>query len=84
MWEYWPQVKITDAYGLAVIPAGYAVRGDYTQFFGLLEYAAFWTATSDPEDNTMAICRYINVNEPEVYVDSRHKASFGASVRCVQ
>ena len=54
MWEYWPQVKITNSTGLSVIPAGYAVLGDYNQFYGLLEYAAFWTATSDSEDDTMA------------------------------
>ena len=84
MWEYWPHVKITNSTGLSVIPAGYALLGDYNQFYGMLEYAAFWTATSDAEDDTMALCRYINVNEAEVFVDSRHKASFGASVRCVK
>ena len=84
MWEYWPQVKITNSTKLSVIPAGYAILGDYHQFSGLEEYAAFWTATTDPSDDTMALCRYINVNEAEVYVDSRHKTSFGASVRCVK
>ena len=84
MWEYWPQVKITNSTGLSVIPAGYAVLGDYNQFYGMLEYAAFWTATSDPADDTMALCRYINVNEAELFVDARDKASFGASVRCVK
>lgn len=84
MWEYWPQVKITNAKGLSAIPSGYAVLGNHHQFSGFMDYAVFWTASSDPEDDTKALCRTINVNEPEVYVGSHDKATFGASVRCVK
>ena len=84
MWEYWPNVRITNFTGLSVIPSGYAVRSSHNQFSGLLEYAAFWTADSDPDDPTKALYRYINANRPEVFFGSGDKASFGASVRCVK
>ena len=84
LWEYWPQVKITNNKWLSAIPSGYAVKGDYYQFSGFMQYAAFWTADSDPADATKALYRYINVNQPEVYTASADKATFAASVRCVK
>ncbi|MBR5699642.1 MAG: hypothetical protein IKX37_00955 [Bacteroidales bacterium] len=84
MWEYWPQVKITNSKLTSVVPSGYAVKGDYNAFTGFKEYAAFWTADADPEDASMAQYRYINVNHPEIYKASADKATFCASVRCVK
>jgi uncharacterized protein (TIGR02145 family) len=84
MWEYWPQVKITNSKLTSVVPSGYAVKGDYNSFTGFKEYAAFWTADADPEDASMAQYRYINVNHPEIYKASADKATFCASVRCVK
>ena len=84
LWEYWPEVNITNSSRMSVIPSGYALRGDFNQFKGVNNYAVFWTATTDPADASLALCRYINVKLPEIFVDSRDKASFGASVRCVK
>ena len=84
LWEYWPQVKITNSTGMGIIPAGYAVISDHSQFSGLCDYAAFWTADSDPHDAEKALYRYINVNDPVVFTGSADKKSFGASVRCVK
>ena len=84
LWEYWPQVKITNSTGMGIIPAGYAVLSEHNQFSGLCDYAAFWTADSDPDDAGKALYRYINVNDPVVFTGSADKASFGASVRCVK
>jgi uncharacterized protein (TIGR02145 family) len=84
MWEYWPEVRITNAKMMSVIPSGYAVRGDYNQFTGFKNFAAFWTADSDPEDASMAQYRYINVNRPEIFKASADKNTFCASVRCVR
>ena len=65
LWEYWPQVKITNSTRMAVLPAGYVVVSGHNKFTGFQDYAAFWTADSDPDDDTKALYRYINVNDPE-------------------
>ena len=71
MWEYWPAVgDITNASGLSIIPAGYAmlsskatspkqdehIDGSYPQalFKGYMEYAMFWTADMVEEEEGMA------------------------------
>lgn len=84
MWEYWPAVKITDAAGLAVIPAGYANKSDaHYAFVGIQNYAAFWTADLS-EDGTRALYRYFNVNSPDIFAAYADRHSFAASVRCVR
>lgn len=84
MWEFWPQVRITDASGLSAIPAGYFLHDGEGSFYGLNSYAAFWTASTVTGDDTQAYYRYINVNQPDIYLGRGDKASFGASVRCVR
>lgn len=92
MWEYWPEVgDITDASGLAVIPAGFANLGlrqddSYPQasFEGLNEYAAFWTADKVDGEEGMAYYRYLVVDQPDLFVGKGDARSFGASVRCVR
>lgn len=84
LWEYWPAVQITDAGGLAVLPAGYANKSDdFYAFVGVENYAAFWTSDLS-EDGTQALYRYINVNSPDFYAAYADKHSFAASVRCVR
>ena len=84
MWEYWPDVKITGQFGLAVLPAGYANKdGDFHAFVGINQYAAFWTSDLS-EDGTQALYRYFNVNSPDVFAGYADKNSFAASVRCVR
>lgn len=83
MWEYWPQVKITNEAGLSILPVGYAIDpGNAPKFTGLDSYAAFWTADSDSEDT--GFCRYIYVKQNDILVGARDKSSFRASVRCVK
>ena len=84
LWEYWPQVKITNSTSMCVLPSGYAVVSEHNQFQGFCEYAAFWTADTDPDDAAKALYRYINVNDPKVFTGSADKTSYGASVRCVK
>lgn len=54
MWEYWPDVVITNESGFSAIPLGYATvvekefsgsSDDIWTFAGFSEYAGFWTAT---------------------------------------
>lgn len=83
MWEYWPQVKITNKAGLSALPVGYAMdQGTTHKFNGVESYAAFWT--SDSEDDDMAFYRYIYVKQNDIQIGHGDKESFRASVRCVK
>ena len=85
MWEYWPDVHRTNESGLAVIPAGFALPAITTPTFKrLYDYAAFWTATESEEDPTLAVYRYIFVEESEVRSTYGEKGSLALSVRCVR
>lgn len=84
MWEYWPEVSITDAVGFCALPVGYATlyetAGGSFQPFG--QSAAFWTADASTADR--AYYRYFNVHRPEVYLGSGDTGSLALSVRCVK
>lgn len=83
MWEYWPEVTISNSSAFTAIPAGYAIVTDGTGVFsGVQEYATFWTA--DEKDSDEAVYRYMNVKLPDVFVGAASKNSFAASVRCVK
>ena len=93
MWEYWPQVgEITDKAKIGVIPAGYANLGERDEdgayptasFFGMYEYAVFWTADLVEDEPGMAYYRYIICDQPDMYVGKGDINTFGASVRCVR
>ncbi len=82
MWEYWRDVRITDAFAFSAIPAGYAVvDGDYFDNQALYGYAAFWTAD---EADGQGVCRYISEDRDIVYRGCFSKTEFAASVRCVR
>lgn len=83
MWEYWPQVKITNKAGLSALPVGYAIdSGNSQKFTGSYNYAAFWTASQEDED--LAFYRYIYVKQDDIQIGHGDKDSFRASVRCVK
>lgn len=83
MWEYWPQVKITNKTGFSALPVGYATdSGKSPKFTGINNYAVFWTSDSESEETSL--CRYIYVKQNDVLVGARDKESFRASVRCVK
>ena len=85
MWEYWPDVTKSNTTKLAVIPAGYALPAIGTPaFIRLYEYAAFWTATEDPDDDRMAAFRYIYVQDNDIRTAYAEKGSLALSVRCVR
>lgn len=82
MWEFWPQVDITDDCGFSAIPVGYASqRNDSFMFKGFNTYSVFWT--SDVDESDRGIIRYFYVEDPYVHVGYMDK-SFLASVRCVK
>ena len=84
MWDYWPDVKITNKGGLCMMPLGYAVIGDNgnASFESLNGYAVFWTG--DEKDESQAYYRYIYEEKPDVCLGASDKKSFAASVRCVR
>ena len=85
MWEYWPDVTRTNTTGLAVIPSGYALPAITSPHYKrLYTYAAFWTATTSPDDPRMAVYRYIHAEENEVRSTYAEKGSLALSVRCVR
>ena len=82
MWEYWPEVKVTDASRLSVMPAGYAVMSvDGFSFGNVYSYAAFWTS-EDAGDK--GVLRYIYEEKDIVYRFEADKKGLAASVRCVR
>lgn len=93
MWEYWPNVgDITNTSKLAAIPAGYVNLGERSDdgtyptasFFGIYEYAVFWTADKVEGDDNMAYYRYIICDQPDMQVGKGDIKTFGANVRCVR
>lgn len=81
MWEFWPEVVITNSTGISAIPVGYAERrDDHFNFAGFNEYAVFWAS-----DGGKAACRYIFVSDPDVKTFSTiDEDNFYASLRCVK
>ena len=85
LWQYVNAVgDPTNRSGISAIPVGYARRTNgMWSFYGNYEYAIFWTSSYDPESGK-AICRVINNESPDVYMESHDRSSFAASVRCVK
>lgn len=83
MWEFWPDVKITNTSRFSAIPVGYAViENDKANFKSVNKYAMFWT--SDSIDADMAVARYIYEDKPVLFGGEFGKESIRASVRCVR
>ncbi len=82
MWEYWPEVPITNSMSFNAIPVGYK---DFTledgPEKGFKEYAAFWTSD---DDGDLGVFRYIYERSPMVMAGRGHKDSLAMSVRCVK
>ncbi len=82
MWEFWPDVKITNKSGFSALPVGYAVdQGTSNNFNGVYNYATFWTSDSEGDSGYY---RYLYVDKVDVFPNSGDKVSFRASVRCVK
>lgn len=83
MWEYWPDMAITNSLGFNGIPAGYMdLTRQENPESGFMKYALWWTA--DEVDAERASFRYIYEQEPEVQKGQGSKTSLALNVRCVQ
>lgn len=83
MWEYWPNVNITDSSRFSAIPAGYSIRkdGDKYIFYAYSKYATFWVNGTYGDKG---IYRYLYVDKTDCFVGTADKENFLASVRCVR
>ena len=83
LWEFWPDVKITNNSHFSAIPLGYAVKeGEKATFRSYKSYAMFWTADNSGSD--MGVARYIYVDKPALFTGEYGKESIMANVRCVR
>ena len=83
MWEFWPDVKITNTSRFSAIPVGYAsIEDDQPEFKGFEKYAMFWT--SDSVNSDMAVVRYLYVDKTVLFGGEFGKNSIRTSVRCVK
>lgn len=83
VWDYWPDVPITNAFGANAIPVGYL---DFTYsrtiMQGVDEFACWWTASETDDD--LGIFRYIYEENPLVQEGKGDKNTLALSVRCVK
>lgn len=89
MWEYWPDVRITNESGMSILPCGFAnitesLDGRAGYFDTAYRYAAFWTSDENPDDAGQAFIRYIYWDAPVMQMSSTPKESFATTVRCVR
>ena len=82
MWEYWPQMVITNQYGFNAIPVGYIDTMDsFSTFDKYGEYAMWWTAD---QNNDLGTYLYIYKEYPQVRKGQGDKKTLAMSVRCVK
>ncbi len=81
LWEFWPDVKVTNKHQLFLMPFGYAtIVDDEYDFTGFNDYAFYWAS-----DEGKPICKYIYVATPKVldWVNPS-ETDFAAQIRCVK
>lgn len=86
MWEYCPEVKITNKAGFSAIPTGYGTKASSDSFTGDFEYAVYWSSESvatEGEEST-GVYRMIYWQKPDVIRAAVDKTNFIAPVRCVR
>lgn len=86
MWEYCPEVKITNKAGFSSIPTGYGTKASSASFAGDFEYAVYWSSESvAPEgEESTGVYRMIYWQKPDVIRAAVDKTNFIAPVRCVR
>ena len=83
LWEYWPEVKITNKALFYSLPSGYAIASSKGRSYeGYGKYAVYWTADAVDEDD--AYYMYIYLEKPDIHKGSGDRKSFASPVRCVR
>jgi len=82
IWEYFPDVQITNKYGFNAICLGYIDTVDsFNAYNKYGEYACYWTAG---EKDGMGQYLYIYAAQPTAYTGVGDKETLYMSVRCVK
>lgn len=81
MWEYWPEVKISDKSGFWAIPTHYATINNGEYSFNAAQYGLWW---SSDELDGLGIARYIFEKSNTLFADGFDKNYVAAPVRCVR
>lgn len=81
LWPYSANTVPTNDYKWNALTGGYCYH-NYKQFYGMYQYAFFWSATE--KDNLNAYYRYIYYDSNAFPFNYAGKQALGASVRCVK
>lgn len=82
MWEYWPQVTITNKYGFNALPVGYIDSLDtISTYDNWGEYACWWTSDSS---EGQGVYLYLYEELPKAQMGKGDKNTLYMSVRCVK
>lgn len=99
MWEYWPDVDITNETGFGIIPTGLATVVDNSSltdgasgnntdriysFTRFGEYAGFWVGEEYPQKEDSAYYLYFWDENPNMRLNYVDKGSLALPVRCVR
>lgn len=82
MWEYFPEVEITNSFGFNAIPLGYIDTVDpFNPYNKYGEYACYWTSS---EEDGMGTYMYIYAGSKQMQTAPGDKNTLYMSVRCVK
>lgn len=85
MWEYWPDVDVTNKSGMSLLPMGYIALsdgGDALIFNDILTYCLLWT--SDSIDEEKAYFRALFERNDRVTCEIGYKNYMAMNVRCIR
>jgi uncharacterized protein (TIGR02145 family) len=84
LWNYWPEVPITNKAKFCALPFGYRdFTLENTPEDGYKEYACFWTADENEKTN-LGVFRYIYEKQNLFQEGEGDKNTLAMSVRCVK
>lgn len=81
IWPYSAERTTSNDFKWSALAGGYSYH-NYLQFYGLNEYAFFWSSSESDENN--AYYRYLYYDSNAFPYSSAPKSTLGASVRCVK
>ena len=83
MWDYWPDVNVTNSTGMNMYPCGYAYySGTEWGYKGIDDYSVIWTSTAYDDEQMKYLAIYESL--ADLTDGNAHKDSFAVSVRCVR
>ena len=82
LWEYWPEVTMSDESHFSALPTGYGVNenGSYS-YPTFSSYAFFWT---DKDKGDSGAARYFSDKNNNIYYGYFDKGSIIGAVRCIK